>query len=388
MTDPALVKKSIDTIRTLAMDGVEKAKSGHPGTPMALAPLAYALWARVMTYVPGDPAWPDRDRFVLSAGHASMLQYASLHLFGYDLSLDDLKSFRQWGSRDARPPRAPRDAGRRGDDGAARPGRRHGGRHGARRAHARRALQPARPRRGRPSHVGDRGRRRPHGGRVLGGLVARRRTGAFRSSASSTTTTGSRSTARRPCPSPRTSRRATPRTAGTCCASATRRARTSTPPRPTPRGGRPRGRRSSSVARTSASAARTSRTRARRTASRSASTRSSSRSAPTDGPRTRRSSCPTTCGRTRGTRGGAGGPRPPRGARDSRRTGSRSPTTRGASRTRSRGGCRRGSPRPWHRSGPTGSPSRRASRRPPRSRRSAPRSPRSSAAAPTSRPAT
>ena len=99
MTDPALVRRSIDTIRTLAMDGVEKAKSGHPGTPMALAPLAYALWARVMSYVPSDPAWPDRDRFVLSAGHASMLQYAALHLFGYDLSLDDLKAFRQWGSK-------------------------------------------------------------------------------------------------------------------------------------------------------------------------------------------------------------------------------------------------------------------------------------------------
>ncbi|MBL9087172.1 MAG: transketolase [Planctomycetia bacterium] len=95
----ALTRRSIDTIRTLAMDAVEAAKSGHPGTPMALAPLAYALWARVMAYDPSDPAWPDRDRFVLSAGHASMLQYAALHLTGYDLSLDDLKAFRQWGSK-------------------------------------------------------------------------------------------------------------------------------------------------------------------------------------------------------------------------------------------------------------------------------------------------
>lgn len=95
----ALTRRSIDTIRTLAMDAVEAANSGHPGTPMALAPLAYALWARVMAYDPSDPAWPDRDRFVLSAGHASMLQYAALHLTGYDLSLDDLKAFRQWGSK-------------------------------------------------------------------------------------------------------------------------------------------------------------------------------------------------------------------------------------------------------------------------------------------------
>ena len=102
MTDPvpaALVTRSVDTLRTLAMDAVEKAKSGHPGTPMALAPLAYALWARVMSYAPADPHWPDRDRFVLSAGHASMLQYGALHLFGYDLSIDDLKAFRQWGSK-------------------------------------------------------------------------------------------------------------------------------------------------------------------------------------------------------------------------------------------------------------------------------------------------
>ena len=99
-TDPAaLERRSVDTIRTLAIDAVEAAKSGHPGTPMALAPLAYALWTGVMRYDPADPHWPDRDRFVLSAGHASMLQYAVSHLVGYDLSLDDLKAFRQWGSR-------------------------------------------------------------------------------------------------------------------------------------------------------------------------------------------------------------------------------------------------------------------------------------------------
>ena len=80
------------------MDAVQKAESGHPGTPMALAPLGYQLYARHMRHNPADPRWPDRDRFVLSAGHASMLQYALLHLTGYSLSLDDLKNFRQWGS--------------------------------------------------------------------------------------------------------------------------------------------------------------------------------------------------------------------------------------------------------------------------------------------------
>ncbi len=90
---------SINTIRTLSMDAVQQANSGHPGTPMALAPLAYVLWHRVLQYNPKNPAWFDRDRFVLSIGHASMLQYAILHLTGYDLSLDDLKNFRQWGSR-------------------------------------------------------------------------------------------------------------------------------------------------------------------------------------------------------------------------------------------------------------------------------------------------
>ena len=89
----------INTIRTLSMDAVEKAQSGHPGTPMALAPLAHLLFTRVMAHNPRDPRWPDRDRFVLSCGHASMLLYSSLFLAGYDLSLEDLKSFRQWGSK-------------------------------------------------------------------------------------------------------------------------------------------------------------------------------------------------------------------------------------------------------------------------------------------------
>jgi transketolase len=89
----------INTVRTLAMDAVQKANSGHPGTPMALAPVAYVLWQRHLRYNPANPEWVGRDRFVLSCGHACMLQYAVLYLTGYDLSLDDLKQFRQWGSR-------------------------------------------------------------------------------------------------------------------------------------------------------------------------------------------------------------------------------------------------------------------------------------------------
>jgi transketolase len=85
----------ITTMRTLAMDAVQKANSGHPGTPMALAPVAFVLWDRFMRYNPQNPDWPNRDRFVLSAGHASMLLYSILHITGYDVTLDDIKNFRQ-----------------------------------------------------------------------------------------------------------------------------------------------------------------------------------------------------------------------------------------------------------------------------------------------------
>src|SRR5688572_14736231 len=103
---------TINTIRTLAMDAVQRAESGHPGTPMALAPVAYALWQRHLRFDPDDPIWPNRDRFVLSAGHASMLLYALLHLTGVkavnpkyetlgrlSVTLDDIRSFRQLGSK-------------------------------------------------------------------------------------------------------------------------------------------------------------------------------------------------------------------------------------------------------------------------------------------------
>ena len=99
LANVAIEDLSINTIRTLAMDAVQQANSGHPGTPMALAPLAYALWIRHMRYNPGNPKWFNRDRFVLSAGHASMLLYAMLHLTGFDLSMDDIRAFRQWGSK-------------------------------------------------------------------------------------------------------------------------------------------------------------------------------------------------------------------------------------------------------------------------------------------------
>ena len=90
---------AIDTIRTLSIDGVQQANSGHPGAPMGAAPMAYTLWTRFLRHAPHEPTWPDRDRFVLSAGHASMLLYSLLHLTGYSVSLDDLEHFRQWGSR-------------------------------------------------------------------------------------------------------------------------------------------------------------------------------------------------------------------------------------------------------------------------------------------------
>ena len=109
----SIEETSINTIRTLAMDAVQAANSGHPGTPMALAPVAYELWTKHLRYDPANPVWPNRDRFVLSCGHASMLLYSLIHLAGIkdmspdgtkvvdgpSLSLQDLKDFRQWGSR-------------------------------------------------------------------------------------------------------------------------------------------------------------------------------------------------------------------------------------------------------------------------------------------------
>ena len=134
---PAWTRCRINTIRTLAMDAVQQANSGHPGTPMALAPVAYCLWQNLLRFDPEDPIWPNRDRFVLSAGHASMLLYSLLHLTGVkavnkdyetlgepSVPLEDIKKFRQIAQQVPGPPRVPLDLGRRDDDRAARAGRR------------------------------------------------------------------------------------------------------------------------------------------------------------------------------------------------------------------------------------------------------------------------
>ncbi len=99
MTQKTLDSLAVNTIRGLSMDAVQAANSGHPGTPMALAPLGWLIFSKLRKHDPQNPTWIDRDRFVLSCGHASMLQYALLHLSGYDVSLDDIKNFRQWGSK-------------------------------------------------------------------------------------------------------------------------------------------------------------------------------------------------------------------------------------------------------------------------------------------------
>jgi transketolase len=99
VTTSTLERLAIDTIRTLSIDAVQKANSGHPGAPMGAAPMAFTLWTRFLGHAPTRPDWPDRDRFVLSAGHASMLLYSLLYLTGYDLPLEELENFRQWGSR-------------------------------------------------------------------------------------------------------------------------------------------------------------------------------------------------------------------------------------------------------------------------------------------------
>jgi transketolase len=91
--------RAINTIRFLSADAVQKANSGHPGLPMGDAAMAYVVWTRHLRHNPRNPKWPNRDRFVLSGGHGSMLLYSLLHLTGYDLPLDELKNFRQWGSR-------------------------------------------------------------------------------------------------------------------------------------------------------------------------------------------------------------------------------------------------------------------------------------------------
>ena len=99
MIDLQLSKLAANTIRVLSAEAVQKAKSGHPGMPMGCADIAFTMWYKYMKHNPGNPKWLGRDRFILSAGHGSMLEYSLLHLFNYGLSMDELKSFRQWGSK-------------------------------------------------------------------------------------------------------------------------------------------------------------------------------------------------------------------------------------------------------------------------------------------------
>src|ERR687886_1401956 len=99
MPSQDLEQLAINTIRVLSIEAVQQANSGHPGLPLGAAPMAYVLWTRFLRHNPRDPHWPDRDRFAFSAGHGSMLLYSLLYLTGYDLTLEDLKRFRQWGSK-------------------------------------------------------------------------------------------------------------------------------------------------------------------------------------------------------------------------------------------------------------------------------------------------
>ena len=121
-----------NAIRALSMDAVQQANSGHPGAPMGMADIAEVLWRGVLRHSPADPTWWNRDRFVLSNGHASMLLYAVLHLSGYALSIEDIRAFRQLGSRTAGHPEHEAHLGDRDDHRAARPGSCQCGRHGAR----------------------------------------------------------------------------------------------------------------------------------------------------------------------------------------------------------------------------------------------------------------
>ena len=115
----------INTVRTLSLDAVEKAKSGHPGLPLGCAPLAHVLWSRHLRFNPADPHWPGRDRFVLSAGHGCMLLYSLLHLTGYDLPISELEQLPAVGKSHAGASGVPAHRGRRDHHRAARPGRGH-----------------------------------------------------------------------------------------------------------------------------------------------------------------------------------------------------------------------------------------------------------------------
>ena len=279
-----LDRRAVDVVRALAMDAVQKAGNGHPGTAMSLAPAAYLLFQKLLRHDPTDPDWLGRDRFVLSCGHSSLTLYIQLYLSGYGLTLDDLEHLRQWGCLTPGPPRARPHPRRRDHHRPAGPGRRQRGRHGDGRPPRARAARPRRRARREPV--------RPHTSGASPPTATSRRASPARRPRSpapaarqprrcSTTTTTSRSRTTPTSPSPRTSSRAT-RAYGwhvqhvdwlQPTARTTRTSRRCTTPS-TPRGRRPTGRRSSRCARSSPGRRPTSRTPARRTARRSAPTRS------------------------------------------------------------------------------------------------------------------
>ena len=196
-----LDRLAIDTIRTLAIDAVQKANSGHPGAPMGAAPMAYVLWTRFLRHAPTRPDWPDRDRFVLSAGHASMLLYSLLDLTGYDLPLDELERFRQWGSRTPGHPEYGLTPGVEATTGPL--GQGFANAVGMAIAERRLGAEFNRPGHDdrRPPDVRHLLRRRPPGGHRVRGRVARRPPPARQADRCSTTTTTSSSTGRRRWPS-------------------------------------------------------------------------------------------------------------------------------------------------------------------------------------------
>ena len=171
----------VNAIRALAMDAVQKANSGHPGMPMGMAEISEVLWRKFLRHNPANPAWPDRDRFVLSNGHGSMLQYALLHLTGYDLSMEDIRDFRQLHSRTPGHPEVGITPGVETTTGPLGQGLANAVGMAHRREAARRGLQPARPRDRRPPHLRLRGRRLPDGRHLPRSVLARRNIGARRS---------------------------------------------------------------------------------------------------------------------------------------------------------------------------------------------------------------
>ena len=225
----------INTIRTLSIDAVQAANSGHPGTPMALAPLVYTLWNRVMRFDPQDPIWPNRDRFVLSNGHASMLLWSVLHLTRHaggqrrvrdgsaqpSVTLDDIRRFRQLGSKAPGHPEYHWVSGVETTTGPLGQGIATSVGMAIAQKWLASALQPARLRHLRLRHLRRLRRRLPDGGRRLGGGVARRpsrpRQPLLDLRQQPHHDRGQHAASR----SPRTSRRASSATAGTCCASAT-----------------------------------------------------------------------------------------------------------------------------------------------------------------------